>query len=151
MLSATLAVIVRALFSLLSPTNLSQFKPFFPLLHSSETSTIDPSRTHTTNHGSKLAKTSAADVRNGIEAIHLPSPKADPAPVKEFLLYCRIWGDSVDHHDAEEQVSFPAVEKLAGKPEPMEGNMNPLAQIISILRIQRIEVVPFVAFISLLL
>ena len=58
-----------------------------------------------------------------IQAAHIPSE--DLVIVKDFLIYCQCWCESMHHHhEAEEKSFFPAIEELSGVPGLMQQNVE---------------------------
>jgi hemerythrin-like domain-containing protein len=63
-----------------------------------------------------------------LQAPHLPSPSLsslNATITRDFLTYCQCWSESMHHHhDAEEEVYFPAIENIAGVKGLMEQNVE---------------------------
>jgi hypothetical protein len=58
-----------------------------------------------------------------LQALHIPS--SSPSTVRDFLIYCQCWCESMHHHhDSEEQLFFPDIEKITGIAGLMEGNVE---------------------------
>jgi hypothetical protein len=58
-----------------------------------------------------------------LQAPHLP--QHDVATARDFLTYCQCWSESMHHHhDAEEEIFFPAIESITGVAGLMEQNIE---------------------------
>ncbi|CAK7210093.1 hypothetical protein SCUCBS95973_000675 [Sporothrix curviconia] len=61
----------------------------------------------------------------GINAIYLQAPHIQPADQKAFLNFASLWGKMISlHHTEEEAIFFPGIEKIAGEPGIMSGNVE---------------------------
>ena len=67
-------------------------------------------------------------VIRGLNAIYLQAPhvpRNESTTVRDFLIYCQCWCESMHHHhDVEEETFFPAVERVAKSPGLMEHNVE---------------------------
>lgn len=67
-------------------------------------------------------------ILRGLNSIYLQAahiPREDPIVVRDFLTYCQCWSESMHHHhDAEEAVFFPTIEKISGIPGLMQRNVE---------------------------
>ena len=61
-----------------------------------------------------------------LNAIYNQAPNVTkPADIKDFLFYCNCWYKTVEyHHDHEETVFFPEIERIAKKPGLMQQNVE---------------------------
>jgi hypothetical protein len=64
----------------------------------------------------------------GLNSIYLQAPNIpieDQATVRDFLIYCQCWCESMHHHhDAEEANFFPSIEDISGLKGLMEQNIE---------------------------
>lgn len=64
----------------------------------------------------------------GLNSIHTQAPNipsTDTKTIKDFLIYCQCWCESMHHHhDMEEENFFPAIEKLTGVEGLMASNVE---------------------------
>jgi hemerythrin-like domain-containing protein len=58
-------------------------------------------------------------------SIYLQAPKLKPGDVPDFLHYCQAWHETVKgHHESEEGVLFPEIEKATGVKGIMDGDVE---------------------------
>ncbi len=61
----------------------------------------------------------------GLNSIYLQAPHIQPADTKPFARYILGWSQGLhSHHDGEETMFFPAVEKMTGVQGVMDGNIE---------------------------
>lgn len=64
----------------------------------------------------------------GLNSIYLQAaniPRDEPETIRDFFTYCQCWSESMHHHhDAEETIFFPSIEKITGVEGIMERNME---------------------------
>ncbi|KAK3906060.1 hypothetical protein C8A05DRAFT_30129 [Staphylotrichum tortipilum] len=61
----------------------------------------------------------------GLNSIYLQAPHIQPADTKPFAKYILGWCHGLhSHHDGEETMFFPAVEKMTGEPGVMDTNIE---------------------------
>ena len=61
---------------------------------------------------------------HGYNSIYLQAPRIIPADVPDFVNYCLTWYEEVKgHHDSEEIVLFPLIEKGTGVKGIMDGDL----------------------------
>ena len=62
----------------------------------------------------------------GLNSIYLQSPRVTlPKDVSDFLIYCQSWFEMISHHhDKEEELFFPAIEKFTGDSKVMCDNFE---------------------------
>jgi hypothetical protein len=64
----------------------------------------------------------------GLNSLYLQAPHLPPrdvATARDFLTYCQCWSESMHHHhDAEEEIYFPAIESITGVTGLMEQNIE---------------------------
>lgn len=83
-----------------------------------------------TSHGAYYVATQMALAHNGIlrglNSIYIQAPnipREDLTTVADFLTYCQCWSESMHHHhDCEEELFFPDIDKVSGVPGLMETN-----------------------------
>ncbi|KAJ9603814.1 hypothetical protein H2200_012000 [Cladophialophora chaetospira] len=84
------------------------------------------------SHAANYVATQMALAHNGIlrglNSIYLQSthlPHDDLATIRDFLIYCQCWSESMHHHhDAEEEIFFPNIEQISNTPGLMERNIE---------------------------
>lgn len=58
-----------------------------------------------------------------IQAPHIP--RDDLVAIKDFLIYCQCWSESMHHHhDCEEEIFFPSIVQIAGVQDIMDRNIE---------------------------
>jgi hemerythrin-like domain-containing protein len=64
----------------------------------------------------------------GLNSIYLQAPNlpaGDVTVARDFLTYCQCWSESMHHHhDAEEAIFFPEIERITQIQGVMEGNVE---------------------------
>lgn len=61
----------------------------------------------------------------GLNSIYLQAPHLKPSDHSSFISYCKCWAELLDeHHDMEESVFFPEIERITGKVEIMDVNVE---------------------------
>ena len=61
----------------------------------------------------------------GLNSIYLQAPHIQPADMKPFANYVLGWCHGLhSHHDGEETMFFPAIEKMTGEPGVMDTNVE---------------------------
>jgi hemerythrin-like domain-containing protein len=61
----------------------------------------------------------------GYNSMYLQAPKVKAADAHDFLHYCQAWYEFVvGHHDSEESVLFPGIEKATGVEGIMDGDVQ---------------------------
>ena len=84
------------------------------------------------SHSAYYVATQMALAHNGIirglNSLYLQAPHIPPhdvATARDFLTYCQCWSESMHHHhDAEEEIYFPAIESISGVAGLMEQNIE---------------------------
>ncbi|KAF1968720.1 hypothetical protein BU23DRAFT_479418 [Bimuria novae-zelandiae CBS 107.79] len=57
------------------------------------------------------------------QTANIPREKLDT--IRDFLIYCQCWCESMHHHhDAEEEIFFPSIERITGVAGIMERNIE---------------------------
>ncbi|KAK7897638.1 hypothetical protein LTR67_004267 [Exophiala xenobiotica] len=84
------------------------------------------------SHAAYYVATQMALAHNGIlrglnsiflQATHIPPGDLDA--IRDFLTYCQCWCESMHHHhDAEEKIFFPSIERISEVPGLMERNIE---------------------------
>lgn len=64
----------------------------------------------------------------GLNSIYLQAaqiPHEDTVAIRDFLTYCQCWCESIHHHhDAEEEIFFPSIERISGVEGLMARNIE---------------------------
>ncbi|RPB03030.1 hypothetical protein L873DRAFT_1801107 [Choiromyces venosus 120613-1] len=61
----------------------------------------------------------------GMNSIYLQAPHVPVQDVHPFIGYCKAWSEFLHaHHDGEEAISFPSIEKAVGVPGLMQLNIS---------------------------
>lgn len=67
-------------------------------------------------------------ILRGLNSIYLQAthiPREDLETVRDFLIYCQCWCESIHHHhDAEEDIFFPSIETITNVKGIMERNVE---------------------------
>lgn len=62
---------------------------------------------------------------HGLNSIYLQAPHLKPSDHSSFISYCKCWAQLLnEHHDMEESVFFPEIERITGKVEIMDVNVE---------------------------
>lgn len=83
------------------------------------------------SHAAYYVATQMALAHNGIlrglNSIYLQAmqiPREDMDTIRDFLIYCQCWCESMHHHhEAEETVFFPSIERISGDDGIMKSNI----------------------------